>query len=388
MPLAGLYLTKAIVDAVCVTDAWPTVLLLLAAAALVSLFTVCLRETGTLLQEHQSQRLNDQVHHRLHRQAAAIDLGTLEQAAYHDDFHRALSEGPYRPARILEGLFEIARNGLLLTGLLGFLLLFQWQVAVLMPLAVFLPAVVRWRFAQRNFELQRDITGLERRCGYYHWLLTSLESAKEVRLLNLFSFFSNRFARHRQTIYRQRTALSSKRAVSTMLARGIGVLITFGCFSLLAANARSGTVTIGAFVMLMQGFHRGTGTLDSLFTAAADLYENRLFLSSYFRFITMKPALAAPRHTVVIPDLSKTCLCVENISFTYPGTRTPVLDNLSFAIQPGEVVALVGANGAGKSTLVKLLCRLYDPDCGRILAGKSDIRAFDPFPLASGPSPP
>ena len=55
---------------------------------------------------------------------------------------------------------------------------------------------------------------------------------------------------------------------------------------------------------------------------------------------------------------------MRHVSFSYPGTREPVLNDVSFAINPGEVVALVGSNVAGKSTIVKLFCRLYDPAAG------------------------
>jgi ATP-binding cassette, subfamily B, bacterial len=53
-----------------------------------------------------------------------------------------------------------------------------------------------------------------------------------------------------------------------------------------------------------------------------------------------------------------------------------VLDDVSLALAPGQVVAIVGENGAGKSTLVKLLCRLYRPDQGRILVDGADLARF------------
>jgi ATP-binding cassette, subfamily B, bacterial len=63
----------------------------------------------------------------------------------------------------------------------------------------------------------------------------------------------------------------------------------------------------------------------------------------------------------------------EHVSFTYPGTARRVLDDVSLTLAPGQVVAIVGENGAGKSTLVKLLCRLYQPDQGRILVEGVDL---------------
>jgi ATP-binding cassette subfamily B protein len=64
---------------------------------------------------------------------------------------------------------------------------------------------------------------------------------------------------------------------------------------------------------------------------------------------------------------------VENVFFAYPGTERRVLEDVSLEFAPGSVVAIVGENGAGKTTLVKLLCRLYRPDRGRILVDGVDL---------------
>jgi ATP-binding cassette subfamily B protein len=61
-------------------------------------------------------------------------------------------------------------------------------------------------------------------------------------------------------------------------------------------------------------------------------------------------------------------LRLDGVSFAYPGTDKRVLEDVSVTLPAGAVVALVGENGAGKSTLVKLLCKLYEPTSGRILA--------------------
>ena len=65
-------------------------------------------------------------------------------------------------------------------------------------------------------------------------------------------------------------------------------------------------------------------------------------------------------------------VCFENVAFHYQPER-PILKNVSFRIEPGQKVAVVGASGAGKSTLVKLLFRLYNPDGGRVTIDGQDL---------------
>ncbi len=73
------------------------------------------------------------------------------------------------------------------------------------------------------------------------------------------------------------------------------------------------------------------------------------------------------------PDRLTEGICFEHVSFAYPGTTRRVLDDVTLELKPGSVVAIVGENGAGKSTLVKLLCRMYQPDQGRILVDGVDL---------------
>jgi ATP-binding cassette, subfamily B, bacterial len=73
------------------------------------------------------------------------------------------------------------------------------------------------------------------------------------------------------------------------------------------------------------------------------------------------------------PDRLMEGIRFEHVSFAYPGTRRKVLEDVNIELPPGSVVAIVGENGAGKSTLVKLLCRLYKPDEGRILVDGTDL---------------
>ena len=86
------------------------------------------------------------------------------------------------------------------------------------------------------------------------------------------------------------------------------------------------------------------------------------------------PSVAEPLH--VQRHIGHT-IEFRDVSFRYPGTQRDVLKNISFVINPGDTVVLVGLNGAGKTTLLKLLTRLYDPTQGVILLDGKDIRMYD-----------
>ncbi len=70
-------------------------------------------------------------------------------------------------------------------------------------------------------------------------------------------------------------------------------------------------------------------------------------------------------------------ICLNNVTYSYPGAERPVIDRMNLTIKPGEKVAVVGLNGAGKTTLVKLLCGFLDPQEGSVLLNGQDIREFN-----------
>jgi len=78
-------------------------------------------------------------------------------------------------------------------------------------------------------------------------------------------------------------------------------------------------------------------------------------------------ARSAEHADAPVPERLSRGIRLEQVSFSYPGSDRRALETVSLELPAGSVVALVGENGAGKSTLVKLLCRMYEPDSGRIL---------------------
>jgi ATP-binding cassette subfamily B protein len=90
-------------------------------------------------------------------------------------------------------------------------------------------------------------------------------------------------------------------------------------------------------------------------------------------------AASLVQHTdVAVPHKIEQAICFEHVSFSYPGTRKLVLEDVNVQLRPGSVVAIVGENGAGKTTLVKLLCGMYQPSSGRILVDGADLSRMHP----------
>ena len=89
-------------------------------------------------------------------------------------------------------------------------------------------------------------------------------------------------------------------------------------------------------------------------------------------FLDLEPTIT-DNSTGSLPSLSKE-IRFEDITFKYPGSERAAIRDLSIVFPAGKIIALVGENGEGKSTIMKLLCRFYDPEKGRILWDGVDLR--------------
>lgn len=385
LPLAALYAMKRVLDAVAAAVAMPgaqagarDVWLWILAAGAIALLIAAGRLAGEYVTEAQSLQVTDSVAGILHAQSLAVDLSYYEDPAYYDTLHRAQSEAPYRPARIVGGLVQIAQNGLALAGIAAWLATFNWILALVLFLAVLPGAAARLVYSRRLYGLQQEQTEQERRSWYYHTVLTEALHAKELRIFALGRFFQARYREVREALRGGTLTLARHRVVVEFLTQVVATLALFGSLAWIAWQTLTGVVTVGDLAVYYLGFQTGVTMLQAVLRAMAGLYEDNLFLSNLYRFLDLQPGITAPAAPKPVPQVMTRGVVFNGVSFRYPGHGTDAVQDVHLAIGPGEVVALVGENGSGKSTLAKLLCRLYDPAYGRITIDDIDLREFDP----------
>jgi ATP-binding cassette, subfamily B, bacterial len=104
--------------------------------------------------------------------------------------------------------------------------------------------------------------------------------------------------------------------------------------------------------------------------------------------LAVRPRIVAPARPALMPSPPRGSVEFRRVTFAYPSApEARVIDDLSFAIAPGERVAIVGASGAGKSTVFQLIMRFYDCDEGEVLIDEVDVKTVDPKDLRARISP-
>lgn len=384
LPLVSLYLMKLVVDAVTSAleapdkaAAFGQVALLIGLTGGVTLVSALARSLAGLVSEAQGQVVTDHVSDVLHAKSIEVDLEYYESAQYYDKLHRAQREAPFRAIRIVNGLVQVAQNGISLLAMAGLLVSLHWSIAAILFAAAVPGLLVRLRYADRTYRWQRRRTSTERQAWYFHWLLTGDMHAKEIRLFDLGSLFMHRFRDLRQQLRREKIEIATRRSIAELVAQTSAILAVFGSYAFIAYRTVQGAITLGDLVMYYQAFQRGQSFLQQMLSGLAGLYEDNLFLSNLYEFLDLKPKVVQPSHPRPVPQPMQTGIAFDRVSFQYPTGSGKVLEDVSLTIRPGEVVALVGENGSGKTTLIKLLCRLYDPASGIITLDGVDLRQFE-----------
>ena len=378
-PLVSLYLMKLLVDTITAsigagTSDFSEVILLVILAGITVLIGNLLGSLSGYANEAQSQIITDSINDILHAKSIELDLEYYENTNFYNALHRAQQEASYRPQQILNSLVQLAQNAISIIAITSLLISLHWSITIVL-LAAALPGLfVRLKYSGKLYRQQQSWTIKERIAWYFHWMLTLDSYAKEVRLFNLGSLFRQHYRNLRQEVRRERLALARRRSLATFTTQASATLAVFSACSFIAYQTIQGQITLGSLVMYYQGFQRGQAFLGQLLSSLASLYENSLFLSHLYEFLDLKPKVTNPVYPQPVPHPLKIGLTFERVSFHYPHSSRPLLEEINLTIPAGETVALVGENGAGKTTLIKLLCRLYDPTSGRITIDGMDLR--------------
>jgi len=382
LPAATVYLTKLVVDGVVRTlkagGSWPdirAVLILVAALAGIMLLMEVAGGAIGWIRTVQAELLQDHITNLIHTKSVAADLAFYEFPDYYDHLHRARSEASYRPVALLENLGSLFQNSITLIAMGAILIPLGPWLSVALVISTLPAFLVVVRYALVEYHWRQRTTSDERRTRYYDWLLTTAETAAELRLFGLGRHFQSAYQSLRRRLRNERLQLARRQSLAELGAGVLALLLTGAALTWMVWQAMRGLVTLGDLALIYAAFNQGQRLMRSLLENVGQLYANTLFLGNLFEFLALKPLIAEPS-----PDKARTPhglyeqVSFKHICFRYPESERRALDDFNLTIPAGQIVALVGPNGAGKSTLIKLLCRFYDPESGKIEVDGTDLR--------------
>lgn len=382
IPLAMLYVGKLIIDEVIglidvtgerdLSFLWILVAAELGLAILSDIFNRGITLLDSLLGDLFSNNTSVQ----LIEHAARLDLAQFEDATFYDKLERARRQTITRVvlmSQVLSQLQDMVTIAFLAVGLIAFN---PWLILILL-VAVIPSFLGETHFNERTYSLSRSWTPERRELDYLRYIGASDETAKEIKTFNLSGFLATRFKELSDRYYALNKSLIVRRAVWGSALSSLGTLAYYGAYIFILAQTVAGAITVGTLTFLAGSFSNMRGLLQGIMTRFSQIAESALYLQDLFDFLELKPQITPPANPLPIPRPIQQGFTFENVGFKYHNSDKWAVRHLSFHLQAGEKLALVGENGAGKTTLVKLLARLYEPTEGRILLDGIDLREYD-----------
>jgi len=267
----------------------------------------------------------------------------------------------------------VLRQTIILLGALAIIFYLNWKLTglillVLPPLMLF-ARIFGKRLRNLSEKVQDKIA---------HALVVLEEVASSIKIVKSYTrepYEKKRFENEIESAFEQ--SIGKVRISSSFgpLILGLTFLVSTILIWYGGQQVMQGTTTPGElaafflYALIMAG---PIGTFVKIYT---QLQETLGAMRRVNEILDTKPLVNSPENPVKLTSL-KGHVCFSEVIFGYED-GTPVLNNISFDIHPGETVALIGPSGAGKSTTVQLLLRFFDPQSGKIQIDGDDLKSLD-----------
>ena len=269
-------------------------------------------------------------------------------------------------------LLDIVIDVLTIVGMLAVMFTLNWRFTIVALAVTPLLAVFAFRLRAVVKQATRDVR--RRQSEIVSIVQEGLGSIRVVK-----AFAQGRFERQRldaKSIESVEAALYARRVRSLLGPVATG-LVALGTAAVLWFGARlvlEGAMTAGALVVFMAYLGKLFQPIQDLAKASTNIAQASVGLERIRAVLDADERLPRSPHARALDRVSGR-VEFRNVRFGYDPAR-PVLIDVSFTAEPGQLVGLVGPSGSGKSTLVSLIPRFYDPDSGMVAIDGVDVREF------------
>lgn len=275
---------------------------------------------------------------------------------------------------IMASLNMMFNNPVMIIACLVMMIVISWQltlfVLILLPLAGLVMGRVGKRLKRNSLENQQQ----------WGTILSNIEETLGgLRIIKAFTAedkVKERFHRENQQLYKLSCRLARRQSLAHPMSEFLGtitiaIVLWFGGTLILHGSS---SITAPSFIYYMVIFYSIINPAKDLSNAAYNIQRGLASMERVDLIMKAENDIKDPENPVDINPQGGT-VEYRGVKFGYD-PATPVVEDISFAIKPGETVALVGQSGSGKSTLADLMPRFYDVDAGHITIDGTDIRDF------------
>lgn len=282
---------------------------------------------------------------------------------------------------VMSSLDMLFKNPVMIIVCLTMMLVISWQltvfVLILLPLAGLCMGRIGRRLKRKSLELQNlwgeQMSNIEETLGGLR-IIKAFCAEDKVK---------TRFHRQTQAFFRLSNKVARRQSLAHPMSEFLGTLtiaivLWFGGTLIITGTS---SINAASFIYYMVIFYSMINPAKELSKAAYTIQKGLASMERIDKILSARNPITDPAHPKEIKDL-KGKVEYRDVCFSYE-KDVPVASNVSFTIEPGQTVALVGQSGSGKSTVADLLPRFWDVDSGSITIDGIDVRDLRVFDLRS-----
>lgn len=268
-------------------------------------------------------------------------------------------------------LVSLVREGATVIGLLGLMFWHSWQLSVIFlvvgPLVGILISIISRRFSKISRHIQQAVGDITTSTEQM------LKGHKEVLMFGGQEVEDKRFYQVSNRMRQQTMKMVAADAIGSPIVQMVASVALAVFLYVATIDSVKATLTAGTFTVMVTSMMMLLKPLKSLTDVNNQFQRGITACQSLFGLLDSTPEQDTGTRTL---ERARGEIEFRNVTFTYPTKETPALRNISFKVEAGKSVALVGRSGSGKSTIASLLTRFYDIEEGEILLDGVNIREY------------
>ena len=232
--------------------------------------------------------------------------------------------------------------------------------------------IISHYFTKKNYKLRLEQINEEREKYYYAGISSEKCYSQIIRINNMGDWLKSKYCDIWQKLFNERKELNRKNYFFEILVKIVPELVILSALINIGIKVINGKYLIGDYALYTGLFTQLYAQITLSVQNAMEIYDNKMKIENILIFDQAPCRITSGDYPLNIIETIE----FRNVCFRYPASDIDVLKSVSFFIEKGEKIALIGVNGSGKSTILKLLLRFYDPTGGSILINGLDIKLY------------
>ena len=327
--------------------------------------------------EIETQVMNNRVNEELCYILTRVEFQAIEDPYYLELTERAKQaiENQGCVFGFISSLASLLQGIITLFGLMAVILTFDYIVLIIIFVSFVIFTGLTLLSLKTQVKFFNDLIPINRRFGYYLTILTEPRYGKDFRFYPIGKFMNKKFEDYgdEQAKYFKRfgNILGLVGAAQSVLKVIENILI----YSYLILKTIKNSLPVSKFSLFISCALSFSSVIESMVNTSTSFLRYSQYVAPIMELVEL-PLPLEKKDAIPFEEEIET-IEFRNVSFTYPRTTSKILDNVSFKINKGEKISVVGLNGAGKTTIVKLICRLYKINEGEILVNGVNIDHYN-----------